>query len=55
MLKGDKQMSVEFEREYIVKYHDCSNNDVIDFGVLVRYMQETSTLHTEVLGCGPEY
>ena len=48
-------MSVEFEKEYIVNYHDCSNNDIIDFGQLIKYMQETSTMHTEVLGCGPDY
>lgn len=48
-------MSGEFNKEYIVKYHDCSNNDFIDFGQLIRYTQETSTLHAQDVGCGSEY
>lgn len=48
-------MNGEFNKQYIVKYHDCSNNDLIDFGQLIRYAQETSTLHAEDLGCGIEY
>ena len=48
-------MSGEFNKEYIVKYHDCSNNEFIDFGQLIRYTQETSTLHAQDVGCGSEY
>lgn len=48
-------MSEVFEKEYIVKYYDCTQNDQIDLGELIRYMQETSTQHTSKLGCGVEY
>lgn len=45
---------MKFEQEYIIKYYDC-NNGYISFPQIIKYMQEASTLHSTIMGCGVDY
>ncbi len=47
-------MEGNFEKEYTVKYYDCKDN-YITFPTLIKYTQETSTLHASIAGCDMEY
>lgn len=47
-------MKGNFEKEYEIKYYDCKDKD-ITFSQLIKYTQETSTLHSALAGCNMEY